>query len=231
MPGCPTDATRTPPPPPPPPSPTPLERHAGVRALRRHHSGTLQHYERVTQVKLVIEAASGQIVMPVEPAFASAGESMLLWLPAENDWDAQVALIPRPIDRPESVESVDRWGAYHGTTSLTTWVRCEIEGLKTELGVFGDEAQLANPLGRGEYALIKAANADRERLAAACKKYAAMPVADPLCVGADPFGLDVKARFGIIRLEFADGIEAATPEQCQREIARLLGQAGGGGPH
>src|SRR5438552_7236684 len=43
------------------------ERQAGIRALRRHHSGTLQYHERVTQVKLIVEASTGQIVMPVEP--------------------------------------------------------------------------------------------------------------------------------------------------------------------
>jgi len=208
------------------------DRHAGVRALRRHHEGTLQHHERVQQVRLVIEASSGRIVMPVEPALAAAGAEgaeMLLWLPGESDWDAQASIVPRPIDRPESVEAVDRWAAYHGTTTLTAWARCELDGLKTEVQVFGPEdVQIPNALGRDEYPLIRHANTERERLCAACKKHAAVPVADPLCVGVDPFGLDVRARFGIVRLEFPPGIEASTADAARREIDRLLGPVGAG---
>jgi hypothetical protein len=209
--------------------PTPTDdRQAAVRALRRHHAGTLQLHERVAQVKMVIEAATGRIVMPVEPTFAAAGAEMLLWMPAESDWDVQASVLARPVERPEGSEAVDRWRAYHGETSLSAWVACDIEGVKTESGVFGDEAQQPNALGRGEYPLIKRANADRERLAAACKRHAATAVADAMCVGVDLFGIDVKARFGIVRLEFAPGIVAGTPEVCGREIDRLLGVSAGG---
>ena len=216
-----------PPPPPPPsqshaPDATPDE-HAGVRTLRRFHQGTLQFYERVAQIRLVLEGSSGQVVMPVEPPFAIAGAEMLLWLPAESDWDAQASLIIRPIDRPESVEAVDRWRAYHGDTSLSTWVRAEIDGMKTPTNVFGHEVQRPNPLGRAEYPLIRHAGADKARLIGACKAHAATLVPDAQCVGVDPFGLDVKARFGTIRLEFPPGVNAATPEACEKQIDHLLG--------
>ncbi len=209
---------------------TPEDRFAGVRALRRHHQGTLQFYERVAQVKLVLEGASGLFTLPVEPPFAIAGAEMLLWLPAESDWDIQASLIIRPIDRPESLESVDRWRAYHGDTSLSTWVRAEIDGLKTQTHVFGHEVQQPNPFGRAEYPLIRRANADRARLIAACKAHAATLVPDAQCVGVDPFGIDVKARFGIVRLDFPLGIHAATPEACEKQIDWLLSTGTGGRP-
>ncbi len=201
------------------------DRSAGIRALRRHHRATLQHHERVSEVKFVLEAATGQVVMPVEPGFASDDiSSLLLWLPAESDWDMQAVVNPRHIDRPEASEAVDRWKAYHRSTSLSIWIRGEIEGVKTETAVFLiEDVQVPNPFGREEYGLIRRANADRGALAAACKQHAATLVTDPLCVGADPYGIDVRARFGIVRLEFPPGIEAATPERCQQEIDRLLG--------
>lgn len=200
------------------------DRNAGIRALRRHHRATLQHHERVSEVKFVLEAATGQVVMPVEPGFASDDiNSLLLWLPAESDWDMQAVVNPRPIERPEASEAVDRWKAYHGLTSLAIWVRGEIEGIKTEAAVFLiEDVQVPNPLGREEYGLIRRANADRVALAAACKLHAATLVIDPLCVGADPYGIDVRARFGIVRLEFPPGIEAATSARCQEEVDRLL---------
>jgi hypothetical protein len=216
------------------PTPEPREspaddRFAGVRALRRHHQGTLQFHERVAQVKLVVEGLSGQIVMPVEPGFAISGEEMLLWLPAESDWDAQASVVIRSIDRPEAIEAVDRWRAYHGETSVSAWIRAEIDGLKTESGVYGDEVQRPNALGRAEYPLIRRANADRAKLIGACKLHAATLVPDAQCVGVDPFGIDVKARFGIVRLEFPPGIIAETTEACEKQIDRLLDVGGGGG--
>jgi hypothetical protein len=210
------------------PPATPEDRFGPIRALRRHHQGTLQFHERVAQIKLVLEGASGQYVLPVEPPFAINGAEMLLWLPAESDWDIQASLIIRPIDRPESVEAVDRWRAYHGDTSLSTWIRAEIDGMKSEFGVFGHEVQQPNPLGRAEYPLIRRASADRARLIAACKTHAATLVPDAQCVGVDPFGIDVKARFGIVRLDFPLGINAATPEACEKHIDWLLSTASAG---
>ena len=105
--------------------------------------------------------------MPVEPGVAKAtlsGEdSLLLWLPREDDWDVQVSIVARPIERPEASEAVDRWSAYHGAATSSVWVRCEIDGAKTRQSVYlGDELEQPNPLGRAEYGLIKRANTDRE---------------------------------------------------------------------
>jgi len=207
-------------------------RHLGLRVLRREHEGVLIYFERRADVKFIVESGGGSaggLVMPVEPGFAKAGQGqsveMVLFCPSESDWSLQISLQVTEIDRPESEECVDRWIGYHGPTTQTTWIRCAIDGGKTETAVFGPEEIVApNALGRAEYPLIKKANADRNRLAAACKAHAAIIVADPQCVGVDPLGLDIKARFGIIRLEFALGLYADTPDLASREIERMLGR-------
>lgn len=198
----------------------------GVRLLRTYHEGTLQYLERRAEVRFVVEAATGQLLLPVESALANSGEDMVIWCPREDDWEVQISFLARVVDRPESLEGTDRWLAYHaasGMASKMTWVRGEIEGLKTRDAVYGPEdCVAANPLGRGEYALIKRMNADRDALSHAVKRHHGITPADPLCVGVDPWGVDVRARFGIVRLEFADGIAALTPEAAQREVERLL---------
>jgi hypothetical protein len=203
-------------------------RAAGLRALRRYHEGALAWFERRADVRFVVEASTGRLVMPLEPALAKAGsEEMVLWMPSESAWAAHAAVLPAPIERPEACEAVDRWAAYHGRTSLTAWARCRVDGLKTESFVWGREAlESPNPLGRAEYALIKRANSDLPALAIACKRHAATPVAEPLCVGVDPYGLDVRARFGVLRLEFPDGIEARSPDACAAQIDHLLALRG-----
>lgn len=214
---------------PPPSDPdTPADgRFADLRMLRRYKEGALGYFERRADVKFIIEAASGKLVLPVEPGFAKAtsGAEFLLFLPTESDWVMHLALEPALIERPESEESCDRWRGHHGQPTGNHWIRCAISGGKTESSVFdGESVQVPNALGRAEYPLIRYANADRALLSAACKKHGAMLVADPQCVGVDPFGIDVKARFGILRIEFPPGIVADTPDLAQREIDRLFGK-------
>lgn len=203
-------------------------RTAGLRAVRRYHEGSLAFHERRAEVRFVVEAGTGRLVMPVEPTLARGdGEEMTLWMPAESGWDVHAALVTSLIDRPEACEAVDRWAAYHGRTSLTAWARCRVEGLKSRDHVWdGESVEAPNPLGRAEYALIRRVNADLPGLVLACKRHAAAALADPLCVGVDPFGIDVRARFGIIRLEFPPGIEARTPSQAETQVDHLLGRGG-----
>ena len=214
----------------PPPDQPADARHAGERILRRFHEGVLALHERRSGVRFVVESASGAIVLPVEPGFAkSLSDELVLFVPGESEQQANIALSPELIARPEAEEACDRWAAYHGKATHNAWIRGTVDGLKTESAVYGpDECAGPNPLGRAEYALIRHANADRAALSAACKRFGAMPVADPLAVGADPLGIDVRARFGILRLEFPDGVFADTPEKAQREVDRLLGRTPGG---
>lgn len=209
-------------------SPRPPESR-GVRLVRAHHEGVLQYLERRADVRFIIESATGQLLMPVESGFAKSGDEMVIWTPREDQWESQIAILARVVERPESLEGVDRWQAYHagsGLASKMTWVRGEIEGLKTSDAVYGAEDCISpNPLGRGEYPLIKRMNADREALGRAVKRLLGVLPADALCVGVDPWGVDVRARFGIMRVEFAEGIAATTIEAAEREIARVL--AGG----
>lgn len=204
---------------------------AGLRSLRRFHEGVVSLHERTADIRFVFESTTGQIIMPVEQGMAKSGQDMTLWMPAESQWLLHAALIPRLIDRPESVEAVDRWAAYHGKSSLTFWIRCEIDGLKSRdggpAGVFTQEqVQLPNEFGRAEYPLIRRCNSDITTLSLAIKRHAAMSVLDPLCVGVDGLGLDIRARFGIIRLEFPEGVHVRTPAQAEAQIDHLLGRTG-----
>ena len=84
----------------------------------------------------------------------------------------------------------------------------------------GESLTRPNPLRAGEARLVKQLNTDRASLARLCKQRARLDVADPLCVGIDSFGLDVRARFGIVRIEF--DLEAASLEQAEACIRSML---------
>lgn len=203
----------------------------GHRLLRRYHEATVQMLERRAEVCFVIDGATGEIVLAAEPGFGPpAGDEreLILHLPDEVARDLQLALTARCIDRPEAEEVVDRWNAYHGASgirpSARAWLRCTIDGGKAPHipgEVYsGESLTRPNLLRKAEPRLVKLVNADRAALAAICKARARIDVADPLCVGIDPFGLDVRARFGIVRVEF--DLEAPTPEQAEACIAAML---------
>lgn len=147
-----------------------------------------------------------------------------LYLPSESDCDATALLIPARIERPEVEEAVDRWSAYHGQPpSGSVWISARVLGIKDAANpgdAVIDEAALtvANPLGRSEFAIIRAANADRGRLARAVRAITGATVPDAVCVGADDLGIDIRAPFGIVRIEFpAAAADAASAESMLRE--------------
>jgi|GEM_PF-419100 len=203
----------------------------GLRLLRRYHEATIQHHERRAEVRFVIDAADGCMVLPAEPGMAAANE-LLVHLPDEVAQDLQLTVTPKVVDRPEGEEVVDRWHAYHsaaGTRPTSrVWLRCAIDGAKRPFAtgdVYEPETIMRpNALRKSEYQLVKRVNQDRARLGRLCKWASRVDVADAICVGVDPFGFDVRARFGIVRIEF--DLEAATSEQAARLIDAMLEKDG-----
>ncbi|MCC6322092.1 MAG: hypothetical protein IT438_11735 [Phycisphaerales bacterium] len=206
----------------------------GLRLLRRYHEATVQFHERRAEVRFIVDAASGAIVFPAEPGFVSATE-LVIHLPDEVTRHLQLAIEPAAIARPEAEECVDRWHAYHaaartgsgGERTAWAWLRCEITGAKRPDApgdVYDREALMRpNPLRKAEPRLVKHVNTSRDRLGWLARRHARVEVSDPLCVGVDPHGLDIRARFGIVRVEF--DLEAGSPEQAQALIDAMLSKA------
>lgn len=202
----------------------------GHRLLRRHHEATLQYHERRSEVRFVVDGAVGDLVLPADPGFAGevGGRDAVLHLPDETQIDLQLSITAEPMARPEAEEAVDRWFAYHAASGMLpnvrVWLRCRIDGGKVPHApaeVYSAESLMrANPFRRGEAALVKQLNADRAALARLCKARARVGIADPLCVGIDPFGIDVRARFGIVRVEF--DLEAGSLDQAAACVRSML---------
>ncbi len=204
----------------------------GTRLLRRHHEGALIFGERRADVRFIIEPAEGRLVLPIEPVALEA-EHWVVIAPDEADRRMEVLLEPREIERPEAEACVDRWRAYFGEAPSKRWASCHVLGLRgwfdgraggEEPEVFDTEALApASTLAACEGRLLKRINGQRERLRAVCRRGvggASVDVAEPLCVGVDQFGLDVRARFGVVRVEFSN--EARDEADATRMIESLL---------
>lgn len=207
-----------------------------MRELRRHHEGTLLAGERAVGVKFIIDPSSGSLVMPVERwviEWASQENAGSLFLPEERADALQVMV--EFLSEPPLGAAQDRWTAYHADPRHRHWAQARVGGARREDEVSDDDAiDARNPWGASERTLLKALNADRRALAAACARLAGVKPDDPCAVGVDPLGVDVRARFGIVRAEFpASECESdaglSCPERAAEVIARLLRDAGGTG--
>lgn len=203
--------------------------HRCLRLLRRFKDATLAFGDRTADIRFVIDRTDGRLVMPVEAAAAKHSE-FTLHLPSQSDCDLTALVIPSRIERPEASEAVDRWSVYHGAPpSSAAWVSARILGLKSvhdPSDTLMDESALTvpNALGTAEFRLIRAANADRAQLARAASGIAGIDLDDASCVGVDPDGIDVRAPFGIVRLEFP--YAAADIPTAELMLANLLASGG-----
>lgn len=186
----------------------------GLRVLRRHHSCKLRFGELLIDCRYVLDPSTGSPVMPV-PAQALAehrsptddpDREVVLFVPDDAHEHAGEALqmlaIPEPLD-PRTHEAGDRYLVYHGTPSERNWAIFSVQSVRwAGVVVSGEEMLKGNPFRSLEPRICKELNADRGVVAAACGRATGTTPEAPLVVGVDPDGVDVRARFGIVRVEF-----------------------------
>jgi hypothetical protein len=180
--------------------------------------GDLRFDEHGMRLKFVHDPASGRLLASVPVAVFSAAEHVL-FLPEETEDALQLLISPEEVG--ESAVT-DRWMAYHGDPEHVRWASFWIDGARHGPWVFDGEAlAMANALAKEESGLCRVANADRAKLAAACERMAGIAVPDAVCVGVDPRGLHVRARFGVVRVRFSEDGEAVS--DAAAALGRLLG--------
>jgi hypothetical protein len=190
-----------------------------LRLLRAHHEGTLLFADRSEPVRFVIDPASGQPVMPV-PGFVLSCDAVTLCAPDDsfdNPDCLQVLAEPVEVD-PQREPACDRHAAYFGRPAHARFARLTVHSVK-RLGevIDGDLVRLANPLARHEGALCKLANAAPDLVADLVARASATRPEHPMVVGVDPWGIDVRARFGVIRVEFPAPVSTDTEARAALE--------------
>jgi hypothetical protein len=196
------------------------EVHATLRRLRRFYEGVLGIGERVERTLLVIDPSSGRPVFPAPPGVFEE-ESLTLHTPEDEPGALMVLGRAVEID-PLRDAPCDRWLIYHGRARWARWAAIEIESIKnTDTVLDRDEAQVPNPLLAAEAALCKWVNSmHAAALKGACARSLGTTPTSALLVGVDPYGLDVRVQFGVMRVEF-DGVEEDEPA-ARAAIEELL---------
>ncbi len=180
-------------------------------------SAELRFDDHSLPVRHVVDNETGRLITSLPVAALLAVENVL-FVPAETDEALQLMISPEEI--PESTVT-DRFLAFHGEPEHVRWAACWIDSARHGPWVFdGDAMMRPNPLAPDEPALCKALNADAATLAALCHRRAGVAVPSPVCVGVDPLGFHIRARFGVIRIPFPDPL--ADAQALRAMLDRML---------
>lgn len=190
-----------------------------ARILRRHTRCIALVDSAPTDCRFVIDGATGQLVLGADQTLLDAHE-VVLCLPDDTfNADATLLVHHRPA---EEDRWTDRHMAYHPDHRPPRWARAVVDSAKLNDGRFveGERLDLLNPLLGVEPALCKRLNADPGALGALCALMAGVEPQAPVAVGVDRRGIDIRARFGIVRVELPAPCE--DPDEAERVIDALL---------
>ena len=162
-----------------------------------------------TAFRLLQVLDAGRIVFPAAGAVLEA-EDLTMFVPEEDPREGpelQLQLAAALLDDGDA--ACDRWRIYHGEPEENRWAAARVEGVRFDGQVEDAEAlNEANPLAGSEPRLCKRLNTYRGTLGLLCRVVTGIVVADPVAVGVDPEGIDIRARFGIVRLPFREAGDA-----------------------
>lgn len=198
-----------------------------VRALRAATSGHLRpDPDTARPVRYVLDRRRGGLLFQLPRDFEDITSAQLL-VPDEHDPVLAALLEIRPVPRPAPEVEI-RHEVYHGPLREGPWAVGTVEALRYHTEAFdAEEFGLTDAIVDAEPEICRELNADPQTLRRICRRVA--EIADPVAVGVDPDGLDVRARFGTVRVEFSRS--AATPDEARARIAELAGpepsEAGG----
>lgn len=194
-----------------------------IAALHANLEGEFQFDEHLRPMKIVI-APDGRVVGPVMVAMLQAAETTL-FLPQADDDSLQllVTLEPFKEEGPDGALA-DRWRIYHGEPEDVNWAVFSIDAAKY-LGavVDGQALRVPNPLSEDEPRLCRLMNHKQpEALARFCRG-AGFEIESPVMVGIDSYGVDVRARFGVVRIE--SKARLVSPDDAERFLLNSAGDA------
>ncbi len=189
------------------------------RFLRRHTTGDLRFDERFRLLRYVI-GPDGRLVAPVMLAMLEASETVL-FVPEDID-NAMELLVSLTEFDPEGQDGAltDRWRIYHGDPEDIYWAFIHVDAARYEGQVVDGEGLIqVNPLADEEARLCRQINENhRPELRQVCRVIAQAEVENPMLVGVDQLGFDVRRRFDVLR------VDAPQPMTTAADAELVLGQ-------
>jgi len=194
------------------------------QALKMLHSwttGVLRFDENVRPVRYVI-APDGRLVMPAMVAMLSTLDTAL-HIPDEDPDGLQVLVELHELD-PNGPDGAmtDRWRIYHGEPEDLQWAVLDIDfGRFRGASIDGEAMVVPNTLSAAEPKLCALINGHHnDALRTLVSDSLQITASQPLLVGVDPDGLDIRADHGVVRVDLVLGND---PQSASGALLGALG--------
>ncbi|MBC8202118.1 MAG: hypothetical protein H8E86_08730 [Planctomycetes bacterium] len=168
--------------------------------LRGNTTATIKFGEHTNDVSYVI-CPSGELVIPAMVAMLQPCD-IIMYVPdySEDCMEIHVSL-HKFDDSGKGGLLSDRWNVYHGDSPDVQWALVDIDAARFhEMFIDGEGLCRENPLAEFENSICKQINENTEYIRGLCLSKTNVDVTDPVVVGVDPLGIDVRAPFGIVRI-------------------------------
>lgn len=171
--------------------------------LRSNSTCTLRFGENMQDMAYVI-APSGELVISAMVAMLQPCDN-IMYVPDYGDDCMEMHVSLEQFSEEGSCGYLaDRWQVYHGEPPDMQWAKVNIDAARFhEMFIDGEYLQQENILKDSEASLCKTLNASHlEQVKTKCMTMANVEVHDPIVVGVDSLGIDIRATFGIVRVPF-----------------------------
>lgn len=204
--------------------------------LRQHFEGVISIDWSFHPTKYVLDPRTGRAVIPAtEDLFSTEDLSLLV----PDDGPDSLQLLCEAVELDRRVEpACDRHLIYHGAPDSrgreTRWAMLRVASAKFDgIVLETDDVEFAavNTLADSEPSMVKALNSRPAVVVAAISNSLRLKTDRPTVVGVDQSGFDVRARFGVLRLEYPRIAQSADDAiALVGEMAAGKSREGGQGP-
>jgi len=168
--------------------------------LRSNTTASLKFGENTCDVSYII-TPDGRLVISAMVAMLQPCDTVM-YVPDYSDECMELHISLEQYEASgEEGTFADRWQVYHGNPPDVRWAFVDIDAARYH-GMFIDGETLCriNPFASEEFSLCKICNEHKREIARVCYAATNVDVTDPVVVGVDPLGVDVRAPFGIVRI-------------------------------
>ncbi|MSR33875.1 MAG: hypothetical protein EXS12_03620 [Phycisphaerales bacterium] len=175
---------------------------AAIEFLHGHLCGFLKFDGERVGLKFIV-ASDGTLVMPVMEAMLLAMETVLELPNDDDDSMHLIVTLSRQSETGTFAQWCDRWRAYHGEPEDVRWATVAIDSGRLAGWFLDDQAMMkTNALAAEESALLKQFNAKPRVLLKSLCVTNKVDCDDPIAVGVDAGGIDIRRKHDVARLSF-----------------------------
>lgn len=185
-------------------------------------NGDLRFDEHIRPIRFVF-APDGRLVAPMMVAMLQAAETVV-HVPVADDTAMELLVTLEEFDEegPDG-RLADRWRIYHGDPPDVHWAYMNIDLARFHgMVIDGEALQHPNPFTEIEPALCGRINREHgNAILSTVDRLLDIEAENPRLVGIDPCGIDIRAKFDVVRLPFDSMVQQT--EDVENAVFNLLG--------